>query len=53
MIVLGWMLFVGLACYMGAFPEFMPPTLKWKEKWPVQENKTRLRSRTLDEDAQL
>ncbi|KAF3821919.1 hypothetical protein GH733_007293 [Mirounga leonina] len=75
MIVLGWMLFVGLACYMGAFPEFMvsndpacqqrepllplnffltqPPTLKWKEKWPVQENKTRLRSWTLDEDPQL
>lgn len=23
MIVLGWMLFVGLACYMGTFPEFM------------------------------
>ncbi|XP_030873390.1 putative transmembrane protein SPTY2D1OS [Leptonychotes weddellii] len=53
MIVLGWMLFVGLACYMGAFPEFMPPALKWKEKWPVQENKTRLRSWTLDEDPQL
>lgn len=23
MIVLGWMLFVGLACYMGTFPEFL------------------------------
>ncbi|KAM9658940.1 mitochondrial sheath formation-associated protein [Trichechus inunguis] len=23
MIVLGWILFVGLACYMGTFPEFM------------------------------
>jgi hypothetical protein len=23
MIVLGWMLFVGLACYMGTFPELM------------------------------
>lgn len=23
MIVLGWMLFVGFACYMGTFPEFM------------------------------
>lgn len=22
MIVLGWMLFVGLACYLGTFPEF-------------------------------
>ncbi|XP_044114868.1 putative transmembrane protein SPTY2D1OS [Lutra lutra] len=53
MIVLGWMLFVGLACYMGTFPEFMPPTLKWKEKWSVQEDKTRLRSQTLDEDPQL
>ncbi|XP_045873194.1 putative transmembrane protein SPTY2D1OS [Meles meles] len=52
MIVLGWMLFVGLACYMGTFPEFMPPTLKWKEKWSVQEDKTRLRSQTLDEDLQ-
>lgn len=30
-----------------------PPTLKWKEKWPVQENKTRLRSWALDEDPQL
>uniref|UniRef100_A0A8C9MCF7 Mitochondrial sheath formation associated n=1 Tax=Panthera tigris altaica TaxID=74533 RepID=A0A8C9MCF7_PANTA len=47
MIVLGWMLFVGLACYMGTFPEFTPPTLKWKEKWPVQESKTRLRSLAL------
>ena len=23
MIVLGWMLFVGFACYMGTFPEFI------------------------------
>ncbi|XP_042813301.1 putative transmembrane protein SPTY2D1OS [Panthera pardus] len=53
MIVLGWMLFVGLACYMGTFPEFTPPTLKWKEKWPVQESKTRLRSLALDEEPQL
>ncbi|XP_078196864.1 mitochondrial sheath formation-associated protein isoform X1 [Callithrix jacchus] len=43
MIVLGWMLFVGLACYMGTFPELMPPTLKWKERWPVLESKTQLR----------
>uniref|UniRef100_A0A2K6F0V7 Mitochondrial sheath formation associated n=2 Tax=Lemuriformes TaxID=376915 RepID=A0A2K6F0V7_PROCO len=47
MIVLGWMLFVGLACYMGTFPELMPPTLKWKERWPVQESKARLRSEAL------
>ncbi|XP_070131038.1 mitochondrial sheath formation-associated protein [Equus caballus] len=53
MIVLGWMLFVGLACYMGTFPEFLPPTLKWKERWPVQESKARLRSRAVDEDRQL
>ncbi|XP_030685486.1 putative transmembrane protein SPTY2D1OS [Nomascus leucogenys] len=50
MIVLGWMFFVGLACYMGTFPELMPPTLKWQERWPVQESKTQLRRRTLDED---
>ncbi|XP_030741752.1 putative transmembrane protein SPTY2D1OS [Echinops telfairi] len=53
MIVLGWMLFVGLACYMGAFPESMPPTLKWKEKCSIQESKAQLRSRALDEDLQL
>uniref|UniRef100_A0A2K5SH79 Mitochondrial sheath formation associated n=1 Tax=Cebus imitator TaxID=2715852 RepID=A0A2K5SH79_CEBIM len=47
MIVLGWMLFVGLACYMGTFPELMPPTLKWKERWPVQESKTQLRRQAL------
>ncbi|XP_031536840.1 mitochondrial sheath formation-associated protein isoform X1 [Vicugna pacos] len=52
MIVLGWMLFVGFACYMGTFPEFVPPTLKWKEMWAVQESKARLRSQTLDEDLQ-
>ncbi|XP_031315224.1 mitochondrial sheath formation-associated protein [Camelus dromedarius] len=52
MIVLGWMLFVGFACYMGTFPEFVPPTLKWKERWAVQESKARLRSQTLDEDLQ-
>nr|KAF6343714.1 SPTY2D1 opposite strand [Pipistrellus kuhlii] len=46
MIVLGWMLFVGFACYMGTFPEFMTPTLRWKERWPVQESKAR-RSRTM------
>ncbi|XP_045413617.1 putative transmembrane protein SPTY2D1OS isoform X4 [Lemur catta] len=50
MIVLGWMLFVGLACYMGTFPELVPSTLKWKERWPVQESKTQLRSEALDED---
>ncbi|CAN0321136.1 unnamed protein product, partial [Rangifer tarandus platyrhynchus] len=53
MIVLGWMLFVGFACYLGTFPEFVPPTLKWKERWVVQESKTHLRSQTLDEDLQL
>ncbi|PNJ47596.1 mitochondrial sheath formation-associated protein isoform X2 [Gorilla gorilla gorilla] len=47
MIVLGWMFFVGLACYMGTFPELMPPTLKWQERWPVQESKTQLRRRAL------
>lgn len=26
MIVLGWMIFVGFACYMGTFPEFMVST---------------------------
>lgn len=36
MILLGWMLFVSLACNMGTFLEFMPPALEWKEKWPVQ-----------------
>uniref|UniRef100_A0A8D1Q8D9 SPTY2D1 opposite strand n=1 Tax=Sus scrofa TaxID=9823 RepID=A0A8D1Q8D9_PIG len=53
MIVLGWMLFVGFACYMGTFPEFMPPTLKWKERWAVQESKAHQRSQTLDEELQL
>ncbi|XP_065793339.1 mitochondrial sheath formation-associated protein [Muntiacus reevesi] len=53
MIVLGWMLFVGFACYLGTFPEFVPPTLKWKERWVVQESKTHLRNQTLDEDLQL
>ncbi|XP_062951298.1 mitochondrial sheath formation-associated protein [Cynocephalus volans] len=53
MIVLGWMLFVGFACYMGTFPELMPPTLKWKERWPVQESKARLRIWALDEDLPL
>ncbi|XP_026309839.1 putative transmembrane protein SPTY2D1OS [Piliocolobus tephrosceles] len=50
MIVLGWMFFVGLACYMGTFPESMPPTLKWQERWPVQESKTQLKRQALDED---
>ncbi|XP_045413615.1 putative transmembrane protein SPTY2D1OS isoform X2 [Lemur catta] len=27
-----------------------PSTLKWKERWPVQESKTQLRSEALDED---
>ncbi|XP_075403818.1 mitochondrial sheath formation-associated protein [Tenrec ecaudatus] len=53
MIVLGWMLFVGLACYMGTFPEFMPPTLKWKERCSIMESKAQLRSQPLDEDLQL
>ncbi|XP_060039869.1 mitochondrial sheath formation-associated protein isoform X3 [Erinaceus europaeus] len=53
MIVIGWMLFVGLACYMGTFPEFMPPTLKWRERWSIKERKARLKSRALDEDLQL
>ncbi|XP_036113507.1 putative transmembrane protein SPTY2D1OS [Molossus molossus] len=53
MIVLGWMLFVGLACYMGTFPEFMPPTLRWKDRWPVQESKAQWSSQALDEDLQL
>ena len=30
-----------------------PPTLKWKERWVVQESKTHLRSQPLDEDLQL
>ncbi|XP_047374570.1 putative transmembrane protein SPTY2D1OS [Sciurus carolinensis] len=53
MIVLGWMLFVGLACYMGTFPEIVPPTLKWKQKWPIRESKARRRSRALEEDLSL
>uniref|UniRef100_A0A8C6RCA5 Mitochondrial sheath formation associated n=1 Tax=Nannospalax galili TaxID=1026970 RepID=A0A8C6RCA5_NANGA len=53
MIVLGWMLFVGLACYMGTFPEAMPPTLKWKERWPVWESKTRRGSQPLEEELLL
>lgn len=53
MIVLGWMLFVGLACYMGTFPEFMPSTLRWKERWPVEESKAQRRRQALDEDLQL
>ncbi|XP_037378643.1 mitochondrial sheath formation-associated protein [Talpa occidentalis] len=53
MIVLGWMLFVGLACYMGTFPESMPPTLKWRERWPVHQRRARLRNRALDEDVKL
>ncbi|XP_051689912.2 mitochondrial sheath formation-associated protein [Oryctolagus cuniculus] len=53
MIVLGWMLFVGFACYMGTFPEFTPPTLKWKEKRSVQASKARPRSRAVDEDLLL
>ncbi|XP_060232029.1 mitochondrial sheath formation-associated protein [Meriones unguiculatus] len=53
MIVLGWMLFVGLAAYMGTFPEAMPPTLKWKERWPVRENKVRRRSQAVEEELLL
>ncbi|XP_032975475.1 putative transmembrane protein SPTY2D1OS isoform X1 [Rhinolophus ferrumequinum] len=53
MIVLGWLFFVGLACYMGTFPKFTPSTLRWKERWPVQESKAHRRSKALDEDLQL
>ncbi|XP_062053481.1 mitochondrial sheath formation-associated protein [Lepus europaeus] len=53
MIVLGWLLFVGFACYMGTFPEFTPPTLKWKEKRSVQGSKAQLGSRAADEDLLL
>ncbi|XP_072475768.1 mitochondrial sheath formation-associated protein [Notamacropus eugenii] len=50
MIVVGWILFVGLACYLGAFPEAMHPTLKWIEQpvHPIRERKGRLRSVFLD-----
>ncbi|XP_040844377.1 putative transmembrane protein SPTY2D1OS [Ochotona curzoniae] len=50
MIVLGWMLFVGFACYRGTFPVITPPTLKWKEKRPVQRRKTQPRSQAVEED---
>ncbi|XP_032749457.1 putative transmembrane protein SPTY2D1OS [Rattus rattus] len=50
MIVLGWILFVGLASYMGTFPEAMPPTLKWKERLSVRENKARRRAQALEEE---
>ncbi|XP_051823499.1 putative transmembrane protein SPTY2D1OS [Antechinus flavipes] len=56
MIVLGWILFVGLACYLGAFPEVMRPTLKWIERQPVQpicERKHRLRSVIFDENKNI
>ncbi|XP_036350895.2 mitochondrial sheath formation-associated protein [Ochotona princeps] len=53
MIVLGWMLFVGFACYMGTFPVITPPTLKWKEKRPVQGRKTQQRSQAVEEDLLL
>ncbi|XP_028644676.1 putative transmembrane protein SPTY2D1OS [Grammomys surdaster] len=53
MIVLGWMLFVGLASYMGTFPEVMPPTLKWKERLPSRENKARRRIQVLEEELLL
>ncbi|XP_057611986.1 mitochondrial sheath formation-associated protein [Chionomys nivalis] len=53
MIVLGWMLFVGLASYMGTFPEVMPPTLKWKEGLPVWETKARRRSQALEDELLL
>nr|XP_045002081.1 putative transmembrane protein SPTY2D1OS [Jaculus jaculus] len=53
MIVLGWMLFVGLACYMGTFPELMPPTLRWKEKMSVLESKTEGRRQALEEELLL
>ncbi|XP_030876977.1 mitochondrial sheath formation-associated protein-like [Mirounga angustirostris] len=52
MIMLGWMLFVAFACYMGTFLEFTPPTLKWKGKWP-EESKAQLRTQALDEEPQL
>ncbi|XP_036620994.1 putative transmembrane protein SPTY2D1OS [Trichosurus vulpecula] len=53
MIVIGWILFVGLACYLGTFPEAMHPTLKWIERQPIQpihDRKGRPRSVLLDED---
>ncbi|XP_043828179.1 putative transmembrane protein SPTY2D1OS [Dromiciops gliroides] len=56
MIVIGWILFVGLACYLGTFPEVMHPTLKWIERQPVQpirERKSRLRNVLLDEDKDM
>lgn len=52
MIMLGWILFVAFAYYMGTFLEFTPPTLKWKEKWP-EESKAQLRTQALDEEPQL
>ncbi|XP_042547232.1 putative transmembrane protein SPTY2D1OS [Dipodomys spectabilis] len=53
MIVIGWMLFVGLTCYMGTFPELVPPTLKWKERWPVQKSKARRKNQALEEELSL
>ncbi|CAO2632661.1 hypothetical protein LEMLEM_LOCUS21871 [Lemmus lemmus] len=53
MIVLGWMLFVGLASYMGTFPEVMPPILKWKEGLHVWETKTRRRGQALEDELLL
>ncbi|XP_034371701.1 mitochondrial sheath formation-associated protein [Arvicanthis niloticus] len=53
MIVLGWILFVGFASYMGTFPEAMPPTLKWKERLPGRENKARRRIQVLEEELLL
>ncbi|XP_056658194.1 mitochondrial sheath formation-associated protein isoform X2 [Monodelphis domestica] len=48
MIVLGWMLFVGLASFLGAFPEVVNPALKWNEKQPVPPIRGRKgRSRTV------
>ncbi|XP_036882899.1 mitochondrial sheath formation-associated protein [Manis javanica] len=52
MIVLGWMIFAGLVRYMGTFPEFMAPTLKWKERWPVQESNGSWKVWTVGEDLQ-
>ncbi|EDM07244.1 rCG53585 [Rattus norvegicus] len=50
MIVLGWILFVGLASYMGTFPEAM---VKWKERLSVRENKARRRAQALEEELLL
>ncbi|XP_049636635.1 putative transmembrane protein SPTY2D1OS [Suncus etruscus] len=51
MIIFGWMLFIGFACYMGTFPELMPPNQSWRVRWHVQK-KAQLRNQALDENQQ-